>query len=314
VTAPLACLSLSPDHRHFFVLAGARSLKHRTYWPSQAWYTWHDMRPLPPGDAAAVAAQAYGDHQKMAVAAGGAVYHRWRVGNPGGGWSPWDALPPLGAPVTDLALAAVAAGHWDVFALDADQAVRRSSWRDGGEAAGWSRWLDVPAPEGRPVTAVAASCASSHDQDGDRVEEHRQDLVVVADGRVWHRSRRGAPASMPDWSGWQPLTDAAPDVTDVACSSQGPGHVEVFAVHASGRVSRRDHMERAGWSGWQDLPAPAGQRVAAITSTSCPFSPYQKLAVLTPAGQVYHAWRSAFGPGGESGWTPWRDLPVLRPR
>jgi multiple sugar transport system ATP-binding protein len=314
VTAPLACLSLSPDHRHFFVLAGARSLKHRTYWPSQAWYTWHDMRPLPPGDAAAVAAQAYGDHQKMAVAAGGAVYHRWRVGNPGGGWSPWDALPPLGAPVTDLALAAVAAGHWDVFALGADQAVRRSSWRDGGEAAGWSRWLDVPAPEGRPVTAVAASCASSHDQDGDRVEEHRQDLVVVADGRVWHRSRRGAPASMPDWSGWQPLTDAAPDVTDVACSSQGPGHVEVFAVHASGRVSRRDHMERAGWSGWQDLPAPAGQRVAAITSTSCPFSPYQKLAVLTPVGQVYHAWRSAFGPGGESGWTPWRDLPVLRPR
>src|ERR1700761_8463885 len=42
VTAPIACLSLSRDHRHFFVLAGARSLKHRTYWPSQAWYTWHD--------------------------------------------------------------------------------------------------------------------------------------------------------------------------------------------------------------------------------------------------------------------------------
>jgi hypothetical protein len=28
-------------------------------------------------------------------------------------------------------------------------------------------------------------------------------------------------------------------------------------------------------------------------------------------GEVYHAWRSAFGPGGESGWTPWRDLPAL---
>ncbi|MGH3293605.1 MAG: serine/threonine-protein kinase, partial [Trebonia sp.] len=67
VTAPIACLSLSRDHRHFFVLAGQRSLKHRTYWPSQAWTTWHDMTPLPPGNAVAVAAQAYDDHQKIAV-------------------------------------------------------------------------------------------------------------------------------------------------------------------------------------------------------------------------------------------------------
>jgi hypothetical protein len=33
--------------------------------------------------------------------------------------------------------------------------------------------------------------------------------------------------------------------------------------------------------------------------------------VLTAGGEVYHAWRSAFGPGGESGWIPWRDLPAL---
>jgi hypothetical protein len=313
VTAPIACLSLSRDHRHFFVLAGARSLKHRTYWPSQAWYTWHDMRPLPPGNATAIAAQAYGDHQKVAVAAGGGVYHRWRVGNPGGGWSPWDAMPPLAAPVTDLAFAPVAAGHWELFALDENAAVHLSSWRDGHGGSGWSEWAAVAAPGGLPVTAIAASCASLRDQDQDqgRVAGHRQDLVAVADGDVWHRDRQGVPDAMPAWSDWQHLTGAGPGVADVACSSRGPGHVEVFAVGAGGRISHRDYTEWAGWSGWQDLPAPARQRVAAITSTSHPFSPYQKLAVLTAGGEVYHAWRSAFGPGGESGWTPWRDLPAL---
>lgn len=329
VTAPVACLSLSPDHRHFFVLAGPRRLKHRTYWPSQAWYTWHDMTPLPPGDAAAIAAQAYDDHQKVAVAAGDGIYHRWRVGNPGGGWSPWNALPSLGTPVTDLAFAPVAAGRWEMFALDQHGAMHRVSWRGtaGGEGAagavdsGWSDWALMPSPEGLPVTSIAASCASLRDQDLGRVEGHRQDLVAVADGAVWHRQRQGPPDDVPDdsgpaWSGWQSLKGSGSnvaDVTDVACSSRGPGHVEVFAVGASGRVSRRDYTEPAGWSDWQELPAPAGQRVTAIASTSHSFSPYQKLAVLTAEGRVYHAWRSAFGPAGESGWTPWRDLPALTP-
>jgi hypothetical protein len=312
VTAPIACLSLSRDHRHFFVLAGARSLKHRTYWPSQAWYTWHDMKPLPPGNAAAIAAQAYGDHQKVAVAAGDSVYHRWRVGNPGGGWSAWDAMPSLGGPVIDLAFCPVAAGHWEAFALDEYETIHLGSWRDGA-GPGWSQWSDVPAPEGLPVTSIAASCASSQDQDKDRVASHRQDLAAVADGEVWHRQRQGEPGSTPAWSDWQRLTGTRTAVTDVACSSRGPGHVEVFAVDRSGRISRGDYTDEGGWSAWQDMPVPAGQRVTAITSTSHPFSPYQKLAVLTTAGQVYHAWRSAFGPGGESGWTPWRDLPALGP-
>lgn len=320
--APIACLSLSPDHRHFFVLAGPGSLKHRTYWPSQAWYTWHDMTPLPPGDAAAIAAQAYDDHQKVAVAAGDEVYHRWRVGNPGGGWSPWDALPSLGAAVTDLAFAPVGAGHWEMFALDRHAAIHGISWRaaagaGGANVSGWSDWAVVPSPEGLPVTSIAASCASLRDQDLGQVEGHRQDLVAVADGAVWHRQRQGQPGALPPWSDWRSLKGSGSDVTDVtdvACSSRGPGHVEVFAVGSGGRVSRRDYTERAGWSDWQELPVPAGERVTAIASTSHPFSPYQKLAVLTTAGRVYHAWRSAFGPSGESGWTPWRDLPALTPR
>jgi hypothetical protein len=324
VTAPIACLSLSRDHRHFFVLAGTRSLKHRTYWPSQAWTTWHDMKPLPPGNAVAIAAQAYDDHQKVAVAAGDSVYHRWRVGNPGGGWSAWEAMPGLGAPVIDLAFSPVTAGHWEVLAVDEYETIHLSSWRDsGGTTPGWSTWTAMSAPDGLPVTAIAASCASLRDQDQhqhqdqrqdqDRVAGHRQDLVTVADGRVWHRQRQGPPDAMPAWSGWAPLPGVQPHATDVACSSRGPGHVEVFAVDSRGQISHRDYTERDGWSGWQDLPVPAGQRAAAITSTSHPFSPYQKLAVLTTAGQVYHAWRSAFGPGGESGWTPWRDLPALGP-
>jgi hypothetical protein len=118
---------------------------------------------------------------------------------------------------------------------------------------------------------------------------------------------------MSPWSDWEPLAGLPLTVTDVACSSRDPGHVEVFAVDPRGRLSRRDYTERGGWSAWQDLPGPAGQHVVAVTSTSHPFSPYQKLAVLTTAGRVYHAWRSSFGPGGESGWTPWRDLPALGP-
>jgi serine/threonine protein kinase len=316
VTAPVACLSLSRDHRHFFALAGPRSLKHRAYWPSQAWTTWHDMGPLPPGNAAAIAAQAYGDHQKIALAAGDGVYHRWRVGNPGGGWSAWEALPGLGTPAIDLAFSPVAAGHWEMFAVDSHETIHRRAWRDGGgSGAGWSAWTSQPAPEGLPVTSIAASCASllTQDQDQGRVGGHRQDLVAVAGGQVWHRQRRGTPEAMSPWTDWEPLAGLALTVTDVACSSRDPGHVEVFAVDPRGRLSRRDYTERGGWSAWQDLPGPAGQHVAAVTSTSHPFSPYQKLAVLTTAGRAYHAWRSAFGPGGESGWTPWRDLPALAP-
>jgi len=367
VTAPIACLSLSRDHRHFFVLAGPRSLKHRAYWPSQAWTTWHDMGPLPPGNAAAVAAHAYDDHQKIAVAMDGGVYQRWRVGNPGGGWSAWEAMPALGVPVIDLAFSPVAAGHWEMFAVDEYETIHVSAWRDAGAGGpGWSAWTDLTAPEGLPVTAIAASCASLRDQDQDRDQVrgqdhdqdrgllvgHRQDLVAVAGGQVWHRRRHGArglpsgapPAAasaaaspagpsvpsaaappgpsaaahralpaLPAWSDWEPLTDDPATFTDVACSSRGPGHVEVFAIGARGLISRRDYTERSGWSPWQELPAPAGRRAAAIASTSHPFSPYQKLAVLTTTGQVYHAWRSAFGPGGESGWTPWRDLPALAP-
>ena len=215
--------------------------------------------------------------------------------------------------MTDLAFAPVAAGHWEMFALDAYEAIHLSSWRGGAGGSGWSEWAGVPAPAGLPVTSIAASCASSQDQDQIRIAGHRQDLVAVADGEVWHRQRQGAPDSMPAWSDWQHLAGAGPGVTDIACSSRGPGHVEVFAVGSGGGISRRDYTARDGWSGWQDLPAPARQRVAAITSTSDSLSPYQKLAVLTTGGQVFHAWRSAFGPGGESGWTPWRDLPALGP-
>jgi hypothetical protein len=290
------------------------------------------MGPLPPGNAAAVAAQAYGDQQKIAVAAGDGVYHRWRVGNPGGGWSAWEAVPGLGAPAIDLAFlpggfggvvppggtalafSPAAAGRWELFAVDEYETVHRSGWRDAGDGGtGWSAWTDAPAPEGLPVTSIAASCASSPDLDQKQVGGHRQDLVAVADGRVWHRERHGATGAMPAWSDWEPLPGVPAGVADVACSSRGPDHVEVFAVDHRGRISRRDYTERSGWSGWQDLPAPAGERAAAVASTSHPFSPYQKLAVLTATGRVYHAWRSAFGPGGESGWTPWRDLPALRP-
>ena len=318
VTGPVACLSLSRDHRHFFALAGPRSLKHRAYWPSQAWTTWHDMGPLPPGNAAAIAAQAYGDHQKIALAAGDDVYHRWRAGNPGGGWSAWEALPGLGTPAIDLAFSPVAAGHWEMFAVDSRETIHRSAWRDsGGSGAGWSAWTGQPAPEGLPVTSIAASCASlltqDQEQDQGRVGSHRQDLVAVAGGQVWHRQRRGTPEATSSWSDWEPLAGIPLTVADVACSSRDPGHVEVFAVDSRGRLSRRDYTERGGWSAWQDLPGPAGQHVAAVTSTSHPFSPYQKLAVLTTAGRAYHAWRSSFGPGGESGWTPWRDLPALGP-
>jgi len=228
---------------------------------------------------------------------------------------PGKLVPPGGAV---LAFSPAVAGHWEMFAVDSDETIHRSAWRDGGgSGAGWSAWTSQPAPEGLPVTSIAASCASLLTQDQGqgqgRVGDHRQDLVAVAGGQVWHRQRRGTPEAMSPWSDWEPLAGLPLTVTDVACSSRDPGHVEVFAVDHRGRLSRRDYTERGGWSAWQDLPGPAGQHVAAVTSTSHPFSPYQKLAVLTTAGRAYHAWRSAFGPGGESGWTPWRDLPALAP-
>ncbi|HEY1670989.1 MAG TPA: protein kinase [Trebonia sp.] len=135
VTAPIACLSLSRDHRHFFVLAGPRSLKHRAYWPSQAWSAWHEMKPLPPGSAVAIAAQAYGDEQKVAVAAGDGVYHRWRAGTPGDGMAAQGDHPPPGVPYQKLAVLTTAGQVYHAW---------RSAFGPGGES-GWTPWRDLPA-------------------------------------------------------------------------------------------------------------------------------------------------------------------------
>jgi serine/threonine protein kinase len=152
VTAPIACSSLGPSHIEVFVLTKPGSLRHRWFWPDPNWSSWVDM-PTPAGEsgrATAVAAGSHDDwHQEIAVAVGGTIYHRWWDD----GWTDWHGMPSLYAPITDIALSSVTAGHWEIFALDSDGRLHHRWWRSPPAGRSGTTCPDPVGPSARSPRA-----------------------------------------------------------------------------------------------------------------------------------------------------------------
>jgi hypothetical protein len=343
VTAPLGCLWSSPGGFEAFRLSDNRTLSRVSLLPGGDWDRWRRVM-LPEGKVAAVAVGAaravanwdratYEHYRAVAVAVGGTVFHclhadeadeagpvptlrdtlRWQDRAAGrtagaevvnGGWSLWEAMRPLPAPVTDLAFAAHSMPRfWDVFALDATGQVHHRA------LSGDPEWAPIPGPGGRPVSAIAACYG--------RVPE----LVAVAGGDVW-RTRRFRSGK---WQDWQAVLRPAASAVDVALSPGG-GDGDLFVLDQMGEV----HHEALG-------AAPSlAARVTAIAASPM-LTPgrdrRQVLCALTADGGVHYtsgrveapasraAPEATTGPAAQAGatvlvdpapvWAPWRAMPPL---
>jgi len=296
-TAPLACASVTSRHIEVMTVKGTGSYRFRNFWPEPGWSPWTED-PGPGGALTAIAGVSQGDHaETILTVAGGVPYLRqwWR--DEQGRWltlATWadarDSRPFVPQGVADLAVSSPAAGHVEVFALDAGRYVwhRWIRPRKGQQDAQWSLWEALPTPPGQ-VTAIAAMSQL----------ENYQALAAVADGAVylnyWDRKA--------SWAGWGPLSGPSRAV-DVACVSPAPRAFEVVALDGDGRIDHRAY-DGARWSDWEQLPGPAG-RVTAVATTSYG-ERHQLIATLTADGRVWCCDTSQWGTS-QSHRSPWYSL------
>lgn len=97
-------------------------------------------------------------------------------------------------------------------------------------------------PWDRPLDAIAV---------GSHGRAH-QELFVLVEGEVWHRWWMPEP----QWSDWHKLTRLGMTATDIAVSSLTEGHLEVYALDATGRMRHRWYWPEPGWSDWTDMTTP----------------------------------------------------------
>jgi hypothetical protein len=292
-TAPVACSSRELGHLELFVLNGSGSLRHRSYrWPDLGWLAWEGM-PLPAGRVAAVAAGSHDDNQlELAVAVGGTVYHKWWWQDEAGShWDTWHEMPSVAAPVTDLAMSSLVAGHLEVFAVDGDGAIRHCWYGDEWFARpGWSDWHDMTGPEGRPVSAIDVGSEASH----------HQEVFAIAGGAVWHRwFWRGS-----GWADWEEMPGLPARAVDVACSSLWRLHLEVFALDDAGRIWHRWYWQKPGWTDWAQLPAPPGGGLVTAITAGSHSKRQQFLFACTADGRMHRAEYQL----GDEDWSPWQEM------
>jgi hypothetical protein len=318
VTASLACASPAPGTIDLFLHNDPYPMSHLTYSRESSWSEWRQVN-LPPGRVTAIAAGSRGTgHAEVAIAMGPVIHRRSRA--PGqDAWTDWQPMPPLAAPgsgvaVLDLVLSSPADGHWSAFALVGGQ-IRHRRWDADADRLDWR---DLPGPGRRPLTAIAAG---SH-ADG------RQELFAITGGEIWHTSWSRPPGMTPSYGGGGPSADAWEDwdmlprldsrrsrAVDIACSSLADGHLEVFALDASGRLSRRRLWRGTGWSSWQSMAGPGSRRgpVTAIAAGTR-VDRQQELFARTTDGRVHHAWNWLGGdgpdPAARSEWSRWHELPA----
>jgi hypothetical protein len=288
--APVACASIRTGHLEVFVLDGSGGLRHRRVWPEPGRAGWQIMPPPSRGVSAVAAGSHDDDHEELAAVAGDTIYHRRCVN---GRWSGWDAMPPLRAEITDVAFASITAGHLEAFALDSTGRIRHRAWPEGN---GWSQWQDMPAPQGRAVTAIAAGAHS----------DMSQELFAIADGTVWQRSWGRAADGWSDWDEWQQLPPLGASAVDLAFTSPAPGHLTLFALDAAGGIHYRSYQSGTGWPAWHDVPAPGGRQLTAIAAGVHAGS-YQVLFAVAADGGVRSA-QSRLNDFGQPVWSSWRDI------
>jgi serine/threonine protein kinase len=291
VSRLIACASVHQGHIEVFLLRGSSGIWHCRLWPESGHADWQAVPP-PAKGVSGIAAGSYDDDlAELAAVVGDTVYHkRWMNGRPSG----WDAMPPLGAEVIDVAFASMMRGRLEVFALDDAGQIRQREWPVGN--GWWSEWRDMASPDGHAATALAAGSHS----------ERQEELFAIADGVVWHRSWSATDDGFSDWSQWQQIPLPHGRAVDLACSSSATRHLVLFALDAAGEVYCRSHSSRTGWSGWTGLSAQDGHRTIAITAGWHVDSSQAVFLRVTSDGAVRCA-RARLGDIGQPTWS-WRVI------
>jgi hypothetical protein len=297
--ARLGCVWAPRGGFEIFARTGQAGLHRARLLPAGDWEAWQRVR-LPDGQVSAIAVGAaravtdwdkstYGLYRGLAAAVGGTVFHSLEAD---GGWSVWEALPPLPGAVVDLAFAAHSTpGLWGVFALDATGLVHHRV------LAGGVDWATIPGPVGRPVTAIAAGYG--------QVPE----LVAVAGGDVW-RTRQFRSGR---WQDWDVVSRPARPAVDVALSPLG-GDGELFVLDRTGQVHHASLPPGPGAGPMIEVPPlrPAQGTIVAITASLMLVQGGYRghvLCALTADGALHHtagrpAAASATSPATWSRWQP----------
>jgi len=201
----------------------------------------------------------------------GADGHVWHGVRQDSGWSNFGdvgqaAAGGLGA-VSEVAVTEAPNGELTVFAVLSDGTLQTAVRHD----AGWSSFADVPAP-GDPVALAGAPA----------------------------RARRGGAAH--DLGGRR--RPAHGDVAHVACAYEPAGRLHLLAVTPAGGLYH-GYWKGKQWTGYGDVRAVAGGRIAAaqVTSASCAFEPGGRLHVVVVGSTgLLHGFRD------DSGWTRFGEI------
>jgi hypothetical protein len=95
-----------------------------------------------------------------------------------------------------------------------------------------------------------------------------------------------------------------PVTVPIAASSLTDGHMEVFTLVDHRRLRHRWYWPDPNWSGWHDMPLPAG-RVTAIAAGSK--DDYHQEVAVAVWDTVHHCWWT----GKDDGWSAWQAMPPL---
>lgn len=152
-----------------------------------------------------------------------------------------------------------------------------------------SDWLDTSGLEGLSAHAREAS---------ERVERHLGGIAATGVQGGTYRSFRvhdlGVEERMHDdsgWSAWSEIGSVRKPVVDLAASSLGSGHAEIFALLEDGEVVHNWWKEDYGWNGvFRSLGQPFGQDPISRITAATKRSGHQEVFVEARNGEVGHIW------------------------
>lgn len=200
-----------------------------------------------------------------------------------------DELRGRGGVTAPLAVGSRSLRHLGAFLLDGSGSLR---YHEYWPEPGWEKMDSMSLPAGQ-VTAVASG---SHD-------DNHLEVAVAVGGAVYNKSCWQDPEGSHWAEDWEDQGAIGSPVRDLAISSVVPGHMELFALGADGRLRHRrwgaEWFNDRGWSeGWTDMPGPSDAPVSAIAMCS-EANHHQKIFAIVD-GTVWHRWWWR-----TSGWSRW---------
>jgi hypothetical protein len=195
-----------------------------------------------------------------------------------------------------IATAGIRGQHLDVWALQADGAMRHWWWPREDGNRNWSApeiFRALPGGAG-PVADIAA---------GSRGPGHAEVFAVDRRGSLWHRWWGQADG----WADWQLLESQV--ASPVAACSLEDGHIGVFVADRDQRKARHSFSWAAAtWSPWAVLTGLSVPGTAALTRLAAVGVRGQNLDAwaLRADGMIAHAWwpREA----GDRAWSEQEDF------